>query len=215
MGHRGEKSKRGIKGGNIIQKGIRGLAPCPPAPLQVNSVSPVNTVIGIDPGITGAVVALGSDGNFQYWKMPVKPAGKLVEIDFVYLRGMLRDIDGRYDGLHVYLERAVPFAMGTKSAFNYGRGFAAIEHSLQDLDIPYTLVEPGKWTKVMHAGIAKDWKAKAKSIVAVQRLFPKEARQIPKNKNGKMHEGVMDALLLAGYGQRQTNGEVGDVGDFY
>jgi hypothetical protein len=108
--------------------------------------------------------------------------------------------------------------MGTKGAFNYGRGFAAIEIVLQDGDFPYTLVEPQKWAKVMHAGIGKDLKPKAKSAIAVARLFPKLSKLCTFDKAGKPHDGAIDALLIAGYGLRQTYG--GDstrdiIEDFY
>ena len=65
-----------------------------------------------------------------------------------------------------------------------------------------TYLEPSKWAKVMHEGISKDLKPKAKSTIAVERLFKKFHGSLPRNKNGKIHEGVMDALLIAGYAER-------------
>lgn len=157
------------------------------------------SVLGIDPGLTGAIVLLEKD-KFRFWEMPLK---NKIEIDFVAVRRIFQMVDDKVKlHIHVFLERAVSFGMGTKGAFNYGRGFATLEIALIDLDLPYTLVEPGKWTKVMHAGIEADLKPKAKSVIAVERLFPKFAKEIPRNRNGKFHEGIMDALLIGGYGQR-------------
>lgn len=171
-------------------------------------VMPPFPILGIDPGNFGAIVSLP---DFHFWKMPIVKIGKSVQIDFLKVRDLLRDL---MTVQHVFLERAVAFGMGTTSAFNYGRGFAAIEHALISHRMPYTLVEPAKWTSAMHAGTARDWKAKARSLAAVHRLYPREAQLITRNRNGKMDEGVVDALLIAGYGMRQFGGAV-DPGDFY
>ncbi len=153
-------------------------------------------ILAIDPGQQGAFVWLDKDGFFDWASMPLKSDGTK-DIDFEKLRALMNR-----RGSRVLLERAHAGAMGTTGAFNYGRSFAAIEIAIQLSGFPVTYVEPAKWAKVMHEGISKDLKPKAKSTIAVERLFKNLLDQIPKNKNGKMHEGVMDALLIAGYGLR-------------
>lgn len=166
-------------------------------------------VIGIDPGFSGAlVITNGQKAGLA--KMPLLVNGKDREIDWRGLKQVLEDF-GRMDKKtlpfpHIFLERAVSFGMGTKSAFNYGRGFGMIELVLQDCDYPYTLVEPQKWTKLMHAGVRKDLKPKAKSMIAARRLFPKILPFCTFDKKGKPHDGAIDALLIAGYGLRQIYG---------
>lgn len=163
-------------------------------------------ILGIDPGITGAMVLMG-DKEFKYFLMPTKDAGKKkLEPCFAGIQDLITYLQLGYDEkIHVVLERAVPFAMGSIHAFNYGRGFAALEIAIALSELPVTYVESHKWTKEMHKGISKDMKPKAKSIIAVKRLFPKLSKLIPVNRNGKMHEGVVDATLLAGYGIREIN----------
>lgn len=161
-------------------------------------------VVGIDVGIDGAFCV--TDGKFaEFYNMPLRQASKnKMEPDFTGIANLIEDIILSHgDGLHFYLERAAPFAMGSIHSFNYGRGFAALEIALLLAGVSVTYVESAKWTKTMHEGISADLKAKAKSIVAVQRLYPKLSKLIslsPKSK--KMHEGQMDALLIAGYGLR-------------
>lgn len=154
-------------------------------------------VVGIDPGQQGAIVFL-NERKFLHSLMPLKDKIEK-EIDFTRVREILMK-ESRID--HVFLERAVPFAMGSKSAFNYGRGFMALELAIQLAGLPVTYVEPAKWTKAMHAGIKDDLKPKAKSITAVKRLYPQWLFDVPQTKTGKLHEGVVDALLIAGYGMR-------------
>ena len=152
-------------------------------------------VIGIDPGLTGAIVVLNGE-KFESFLMPIQ---ENKDVDFDQFRKILAG----FEGGHVFLERAMPLAMGAKHAFNYGRGFMALELAIKLSGLAVTYVEPAKWVKLMHEGISKDLKPKAKSLIAVQRLFPNLIDKIPNTpKSGKMHEGVVDALLIAGFGAR-------------
>lgn len=156
-------------------------------------------ILAIDPGLSG-YFCLTNGNCAKFFPMPLFKFGNYKDIDFGLVVEVLREckkIGG--NSLPVYLERAVSFGMGTKSAFNYGRGFATLEIAVRSVKLALTLVEPAKWAKVMHAGIKKDLKPKAKSQIAVRRLFPKFAELIPKGKGGKFHEGAVDALLIGGF----------------
>lgn len=161
-------------------------------------------ILGIDPGLQGHFV-LYDGKDFGSWKMPVRKIGKNSEIVFADVHALLHAVMAANKNVHVYLERAVSFGMGSTGAFNYGRGFAAIEIALGLLEFPVTYVEPHKWTKEMHEGISKDLKPKAKSLVAVERIFPKLVRALPRNTKGRLDEGAVDALLIAGYGWRKLS----------
>jgi hypothetical protein len=156
----------------------------------------INEVVAIDPGQTGAIVFYNGK-DFQFFYMPLKDK-KTKDVDFLELRRILK----KFPDVHVYLERAAPHAMGSKHAFNYGRGFATIEIAVMICRNPVTYVEPAKWSKKIHEGISQDLKPKAKSVIAVRRLLPKLFGKIPKSKTGKLHEGIVDALLIAEYGRR-------------
>lgn len=150
-------------------------------------------ILAIDPGLNGAFCFLDKK-NISFYEMPLT---KEKDVDFNLVENilMLNQPD------HIFLERAVSFGMGMKQAFSYGRAFATLELAIKLSGIPVTYVEPAKWTKEMHAGIDSDLKAKAKSIIAVERLFSKHVHEIPKKK-GKYHDGCIDALLMASYGLR-------------
>jgi hypothetical protein len=160
-------------------------------------------IIGIDPGQAGYFVMLDSKPKFV--PMPVK--GETKEIDYIGVKNILINVIANGPAvrpIHVFLERAMPMAMGSKHAFNYGRGFAALEIAIQELQLPVTYVEPRKWTKELFQGIDANLKPKAQSLIAVQRLFPELIAAIPKTpKSGKLHEGAVDALLIAEYGRRK------------
>ena len=163
-------------------------------------------VLGIDPGLAGAFVVF--DGKeFASYAMPIVENGKDKFVEFDGVHELLFNLSDVNTDLHVFLERAVSFGMGTKAAFNYGRGFAAVEIAIELLKMPVTYVEPGKWTKEMHAGISGDLKPKAKSLIAVKRLFPKLVGQLPKGKKGKLLDGPIDALLIAAYGLKKVTSQ--------
>lgn len=168
-----------------------------------------NPVVGIDPGTHGAIVL--TDGKaIQHWKLPIKEQGKDKLIDFDALHAILHDeILEKHGTVHVFIERAIPFALGSKSAFTYGRGFEALLIALGLLKFPFTMVEPGRWTKQMHEGISSDFKPKKKSAIAIERLYPHLVKSMPREtKNGKkLADGPVDALLIAGYGLRKHRGE--------
>jgi hypothetical protein len=157
-------------------------------------------VLGIDPGLNGAIVLLDDAGGLQNFLMPLTVEGKNKSLDFEALQKNFQGIPA--SGCHVFLERAVAFGMGLTGAFSYGRGFGFIEIAIKLAGLPVTQVSPKEWTKEMHQGISADLKPKVKSQIAVERLFPQFVSAIPRAK-GKMHEGIVDALLIAGYGLRK------------
>ena len=159
--------------------------------------------VGIDPGQQGAVVALDSVGSLWYWRIPLTVSK---DLDHFALRGILaqaKALKHTSEPIHVYLERAMALAMGSSSALSYGRHFASIELAVTYEELPVTYVLPKEWNKVMFEGTSADLKPKVRAVIAVERLFPMLIDRIPKNKNGKLHEGIVDALLLAGYGVRR------------
>jgi hypothetical protein len=176
-------------------------------------------VVGVDPGINGAIVVTDGEWVFESYSMPITVSGKEKLLNFAGVQELLLRIKRAHGPLHVFLERAVPMAMGSKGAFTYGRGFEALIIALGLERFPVTHVEPGRWTKEMHEGISADLKAKAKSLIAVKRLYPSLVRMLPKRPKGGLHDGPIDALLIAGYGLRKLGGtkppEPDIIGDFF
>lgn len=159
-------------------------------------------ILGIDPGLSGSFVVTNGT-SLKQWPMPVYTDGKNKSVHFDGVHELINDILEEFGNIHAYLERAVPMAMGSKGAFNYGKGVAAIEIALELHKVSFTQVEPQKWAKEMHEGISTDLKPKAKSLIAVRRLLPKLVMMLPKNTKGALLDGPIDALLIAAYGLRR------------
>ena len=153
-------------------------------------------IAAIDPGLGGALVFLSGRlfRTFNWYPMPVKKDKRVcLKSVITILRSEAPD--------KVFLEQALPMAMGAKHAFNYGRDFAALETAIMLLKIPCDLIRPNEWTKVMHGGTNKDLRPKVRSSIAVEKHFRFLLDKIPKTpKSKKYHDGVVDALLIAAYG---------------
>lgn len=177
----------------------------------------ITTVVGVDPGVAGAIVVL-NERRIKTYSMPVNADGKVKLVSYMELARIFGEIRTRWGKVHVFLERAVPMAMGSAGAFTYGRGFEAIIIALEMSLMPVTQVEPAKWAKEMHEGISADLKPKARSLIAVKRLYPHLVASLPKKPKGGLHDGPIDALLIAGYGLRKLGGQPpgpDEVPDFF
>ncbi len=98
----------------------------------------------------------------------------------------------------------LPRSMGG-SAANFARGLSrGFEWMLVALGIPYQLVSPQAWQKVMHAGTSGH-DTKQRSVVAAQRLFPGITFQ-RSERSRRVDDGLCEAALIAEYGRRVRQG---------
>ena len=151
-------------------------------------------IIGIDPGVTGAVGVL-CDGAFQrLCDLPVADKG----LNSAELTALLRSVisDHLDDGLPtVVLERqwAFPKAQGgVCAAFRKGECYGIVKGVCASLGLPVVLVTPQVWKK--WAGLTKD---KEKARAMAQNLYPTAPLGL------KKHHGRAEALLIARWYEKQ------------
>lgn len=147
----------------------------------------MSVICAIDPGNDGGVCFLASDKILSLEKMP-----GLSDLIVAFKTFAPR---------HVFLEKANTHPKdGRVGAFNYGRHNGQLEGILMGLGIPYTMIPPAVWSKMMHRGATGET-TKARSLYVVTRLFPgldlkaTSRCRIP-------HSGKVDALLIAEYARR-------------
>ncbi len=170
-------------------------------------------VVGIDPGKLGAIACLDGPGRAVVRKMPLLTSARgRDEYDLV---GIVRLLQTSARGpCTAFVEQLDPLPPRVRrpdgsvlelggSIGNYNRGAATwlFKGILTALGIPYQMVRPQAWMRVMHAGTSgRD--TKQRSIVQAQRLFP-DVSLLPTARSRKPSDGFADALLLAEYGRRQ------------
>ena len=155
-------------------------------------------IIGIDPGVTGAIVLLRKTGELvEMQDMPTTTLySKKQQVNPYILRQIIEGYQYRNAGagdeiMTAFLEQvsAMP-GQGVTSMFNFGTGYGIVQGVLGGLHITYMLVAPPKWKKSM--GLIGKEKDYARTLA--QRLFPDADLSL------KKHVGRADALLIARYG---------------
>lgn len=148
-------------------------------------------VIGIDPGISGAISVFdwNTQSLLEVMDMPT------LEVDsgktkkrHISAAG-LRDILVCYPNSHVAIEKvgAMP-GQGVSSMFNFGRSAGIIEGVVAGLKLPSTYVTPAAWTKAVGRAAGKD-----ASRMRAMELFPSKADLFKRAKD----DGRADAALIA------------------
>jgi crossover junction endodeoxyribonuclease RuvC len=156
-------------------------------------------VIGIDPGLTGALAVIDEHHVVSVEDMPVYQirSGKKVKqtLDLPTLRNLLaaQPID------HVVIERvAARPGQGTASMFNFGYGAGAVYGLVVGLQIPCSFVTPQAWQKAAGCGPSPD--------AARQRagqLYPEIADRLTRKRDA----GRADAILIGHHGRNLSNHE--------
>lgn len=153
-------------------------------------------VVGIDPGLTGAVarIKLDGDGGVSVFDTPsFILSGKARDYNVPGMLELLTHTN--YEKImHAVVERwqarpeASPQSMG-----KIGYGFGLWMGMLAALRIPCTVVWPQQWQKEMYAGAVGE--GKERSLLIASRLWP--SLMIPKSRHDRA-----DALLICEWGKR-------------
>ena len=166
-------------------------------------------IIGIDPGLSGAIAILPPDGSIQVFDTPtmaVKRTGKTkagkAKTKNIFLEDEMAGILKHYpkNMIHVFMEKvhAMP-KQGGVSNWSMGEGFGIWRGIFAALDLRRTFITPQDWKKAM--GLPKGAEKK-ESCYRAKQLFPTAELFGPM---GGALDGRGDALLIAEYGRRSLN----------
>lgn len=155
------------------------------------------TIAGVDPGQKGGIALINGQitGHRQVVHMEPMPE----------LRGFY-NILSSHDIAHVFIEKAQSMPKcGVASSFSYGRHFGELIGTLVAMKLPFTLVRPTEWTKVIHFGTDGDLSLKERTYQAMLQLYP-DQNFLASPRCKKFHDGMTDALALAEFGMRRILG---------
>jgi Holliday junction resolvasome RuvABC endonuclease subunit len=145
--------------------------------------------IGVDPGLTGAVVAILPDGAIEFHDMPVLEIKKKTQLDYAGLAHILRRYADRGEATAaIELVGAMP-GQGVSSMFKFGQVYGAALATLATLQIPYQCVTPPVWKRAFRL-VGED---KDASRSRALEMFPACVEHL----RLKKHHGRADALLIA------------------
>ena len=107
-------------------------------------------VVGIDPGLSGAIAVLEEKKVLALFDMPVMSEGKKNknQLNSAQLVNILKENTKNDDDIAVVVEQvnAMP-GQGVTSMFNFGQTFGAIKGVCAALNLPIFFVRPSKWKK--------------------------------------------------------------------
>tara|TARA_B100001248_G_C27391710_1_gene462789 strand:- start:2158 stop:2649 length:492 start_codon:yes stop_codon:yes gene_type:complete len=149
-------------------------------------------IVGIDPGLSGAIAILEDRKVLNVYDMPVMAEGKKNkrQINSAQLVNLLREHTKSSDESAVIVEQvnAMP-GQGVTSMFNFGQTFGAIKGVCAALSLPIFFVRPSKWKK--HFELINS--SKDSSRTKVIEMYPSLSSQLAKKKD----VNKSDAILIA------------------
>ncbi len=149
-------------------------------------------VIGIDPGLNGAIAVLKDNKVKEIFDVPVMPEGKKNkrQLNSAQLVKLLKEIISEEEEVVVIVENvsAMP-GQGVTSMFNFGQTFGAIKGICAALGLPIFFVRPAKWKKHFDLINSSKDASRTKAI----EMYPSISDQLSKKKD----VNKSDAILIA------------------
>ena len=149
-------------------------------------------VIGIDPGLSGAIAILENNKVLNLYDMPVMSEGKKnkKQLNSALLVSLIKENVVSKDEISVVVEQvnAMP-GQGVTSMFNFGQTFGAIKGVCAALELPIFFVRPSKWKKHFELINASKDSSRTKAI----EMYPILSNQLAKKKD----VNKSDAILIA------------------
>jgi crossover junction endodeoxyribonuclease RuvC len=151
-------------------------------------------IIGIDPGLSGAIAILENNKVLEIYDMPVMSEGKKNkrQLNSAQLVKLIKDNLYNVEEVAVVVEQvnAMP-GQGVTSMFNFGQTFGAIKGVCAALSLPIFFVRPSKWKKHFELINSSKDASRTKAI----EMYPVLSNKLSKKKD----VNKSDAILIARY----------------
>ncbi len=149
-------------------------------------------IIGIDPGLSGAIAVLDNNKVLKIYDMPIMAEGKKNkrQLNSAQLVNIIKENIKNHEEINVVVEQvnAMP-GQGVTSMFNFGQTFGAIKGVCAALNLPIFFIRPSKWKKYFELINSSKDSSRTKAI----EMYPSIANQLSKKKD----VNKSDAILIA------------------
>ena len=153
-------------------------------------------IIGIDPGLSGAIAVLKDIKVLSLFEMPVMAEGKKNkrQLNSAQLVNIIKENTNDDEDIAVIVEQvnAMP-GQGVTSMFNFGQTFGAIKGVCAALGLPIFFVRPSKWKK--HFELINS--SKDASRTKVIEMYPSFSKQLAKKKDVNKSDAILIARFFA------------------
>ena len=153
-------------------------------------------IIGIDPGIKGAICILKDGKILDVFEMPIMPVGKKnkSQVNGSQIYNEIRKVISNEDkkNIKVVIEQvsAMP-GQGVTSMFNFGQSFGVLKGIFSAMQIPMDFISPVKWKKYFNLINAQKDSSRTKAI----EFFPYISSKLSRKKDANK----ADAILIASF----------------
>ena len=153
-------------------------------------------VIGIDPGISGAICFFHKGKVLDVIDMPVMNDGKKNkrQLNASQIFNEMSEVQQKYNNekICVVIEQvsAMP-GQGVTSMFNFGQSFGALKGICAAMQLPMYFVRPAKWKKYFNLIKSEKQASRTKAI----EIFPQISNKLSKKKD----LNKADDILISSY----------------
>ena len=153
-------------------------------------------IIGIDPGISGAICFFENGEIKDVIDMPVMADGKKnkkqINGSQIFNEISTRIKNYKAENINVVIEQvsAMP-GQGVTSMFNFGQSFGVLKGICAAMQLPIFLVRPAKWKKHFELINSQKDSSRTKAI----QMFPKISSHLSRKKDANK----ADAILIASF----------------
>ena len=107
-------------------------------------------IIGIDPGLSGAIAVLEDNKVLNIFDIPVMSEGKKnkKQLNSAFLVSLLKQNSSKNEEIAVVVAQvnAMP-GQGVTSMFNFGQSFGVLKGVCAAMQLPIFFVRPAKWKR--------------------------------------------------------------------
>ena len=152
-------------------------------------------IIGIDPGISGAISVLENKKILEVYDTPTMIEGKKNkrQINSAQVTNIIKERLNNEKEVIVVVEQvnAMP-GQGVTSMFNFGQSFGVIKGICAALSLPIYFVRPSKWKK--HFNLIKTNKDASRTKVI--EAYPEISNKLHRKKDSNRADAILIALYF-------------------
>jgi len=152
-------------------------------------------IIGIDPGISGAISIIENKKILEVYDMPTMIDGKKNkrQINSAQVTNIFKERLNNNKEVVVVVEHvnAMP-GQGVTSMFNFGQSFGVVKGICAALSLPIYFVRPAKWKK--HFNLIKTNKDASRTKVI--EVYPEISNKLHRKKDSNRADAILIALYF-------------------
>ena len=163
-------------------------------------------IVGIDPGITGAICFFSKGKVIDVIDMPTMAEGKKnkKQVNGRQIFNEIKSIKSKFlnENISVVVEQvsAMP-GQGVTSMFNFGQSFGVIKGICSAMEIPIYYVRPAKWKKYFNLINSEKDASRTKAI----EMFPKISHKLSRKKDNNKADAILISQFFENTRENTTN----------